>query len=149
MQSGAFLLDGKDVPKDYREAARWFRAAVEQGFPAAQNNLAFLYFTGEGVVQDYREAFKWMSRAAEQGYAQAQINLGDLYVEGKSVSLDYVTAYMWYSLGSAEDPRAATKIKNLSRLITPKQRIEGENRASTWLSSHRNPGVSHEKWELH
>ena len=74
---------------------------------------------------------------AEQGYAQAQINLGDLYAEGKGVSLDYVTAYMWYSLGSAGDPCAAIKIKNLSRLITSKQRIEGENRASAWLSSHR------------
>jgi TPR repeat protein len=128
---------GKGVPKDYREAARWFRAAAEQGFPAAESSLAFLYFTGEGVVQDYGEAFKWMSRAAEQGYAQAQINLGDLYIEGKGVPLDYVNAYMWYSLGSAGDPRAAIKIKNLSRLITSKQRIDGENRASAWLSSHR------------
>jgi TPR repeat protein len=41
---------GKDVPKDYHEAARWFRATAEQGFPAAENNLAFLYSTGEGVV---------------------------------------------------------------------------------------------------
>ena len=90
-----------------------------------------------------------MSLAAEQGYAQAQVNLGDLYVEGKGVSLDYVAAYMLYSLGSAGDPRAAGKIRNLSRLVTYKQRIEGENRASTWLASHRNPGVSHEKWELH
>lgn len=139
---------GKGVPKDYHEAARWFRAAAEQGFPAAENNLAFLYFTGQGVVQDYRETFKWMSRAAEQGYAQAQINLGDLYVEGKGVSLDYVTAYMWYSLGSAGDPRAANRIRNLSRLITSKQRIEARDRASAWLSSHRNLGASHEKWEF-
>ena len=79
-----------------------------------------------------------MSRAAEQGYARAQINLGDLYIEGKGAPLDYVTAYMWYSLGSAGDRRATTKIKNLSHLITPKQRVEGENRASAWLSSHRN-----------
>ena len=85
-----------------------------------------------------------MSRAAEQGYAKAQINLGDLYVERKGVSLDYVTAYMWYSLGSG-DPGAATRIKNLSHLITSRQRIEGENRASAWLSSHRNPGVLRNK----
>ena len=134
---GTLYFDGDGVRKDYHEAARWFRAAAEQGFPAAENKLAFLYFTGEGVVQDYGEAFEWMSRAAEQGYARAQINLGDLYIEGKGVPLDYVNAYMWYSLGSAGDPRAAIKIKNLSRLITSKQRIEGENRASAWLSSHR------------
>ena len=84
-----------------------------------------------------------MSRAAERGYARAQINLGDLYAEGKGVSLDYVTAYMWYTLASAEDPRAAGRIKNLSRLTTSKQRSDGENRASAWLSSHRNLGSSH------
>lgn len=85
-----------------------------------------------------------MSRAAEQGCARAQINLGDLYAEGKGVSLDYVTAYMWYNLGSTGDPRAAiVRIKNLARLITPKQRVEAQNRASVWLSSHRNPEASH------
>jgi len=141
---GTFYFDGKGVRKDHQEAARWFRAAAEQGFPAAENNLAFLYFTGEGVVQDYREAFKWMSRAAEQGYAQAQINLRDLYVEGKGVSLDYVTAYMWYTVGSGGDPRASNRIKNLSRLITSKQRLEAQDRAKSWLSFHRNLGASDE-----
>jgi len=146
---GTLYFDGHGVPKDYHEAARWFQASAEQGFPAAENKLGFLYFTGQGVVRDYGETFKWMSRAAEQGYAPAQINLGDLYLEGKGVSLDYVSAYMWYSLAAAGDPRAATKIRNLFRLVTPKQRVEGENRASTWLSSHRNRGVSDEKWESH
>jgi TPR repeat protein len=141
---GTLYFDGDGVPKDYHEAAHWFRVAAEQGFPPAENKLAFLYFTGQGVVQNYGEAVEWMSRAAEQGYAQAQINLGDLYVEGKGVSLDYVAAYMWYCLGSA-DPRAAARIRNLSGLITYKQRIEGGNRASTWLSSHQNQEVSDEK----
>jgi len=59
---GTLYFDGDGVRKDYHEAARWFRAAAEQGFPAAENKLAFLYFTGEGVVQDYGEAFKWMNR---------------------------------------------------------------------------------------
>jgi len=136
-----FYFVGKGVPKDYGEAARWFRAAAEQGFPAAENNLAFVHFKGEGVVKDYRETFKWLSRAAEQGYAQAQINLGDLYVQGQGVSLDYVAAYTWYTLGSVGDSRGATRIKNLSRLITSKQRIEAEGRASAWLSSHRNVDI--------
>jgi len=135
---GTLYFDGDGVRKNYHEAAHWFLVAVEQGFAPAENKLAFLYFTGQGVVQNYGEAVEWMSRAAEQGYAQAQINLGDLYLEGKGVSLDYVAAYMWYSLGSSGDPRSAGRIRNLSRLITRKQRLEGENRASTWLSSHRN-----------
>ena len=141
---GTLYFDGDGVPKDYNQAAHWFRVAAEQSFAPAENKLGFLYFTGQGVVQNYGEAVKWMSRAAEQGYAQAQINLGDLYAEGKGVSLDYVAAYMWYSLGSAGDPRAAARIRNLSRLITYKQRIEGEYRASTWLSSHLNQEVRRE-----
>jgi TPR repeat protein len=141
-------FDGDGVREDYHEAARWFQAAAEQGFPAAENNLGFLYFTGQGVAQDYGEAFKWMSRAAEQGYAPAQINVGDLYAEGKGVSLDYVTAYMWYSLASAGDGRATSRIKNLSRLITHKQRIEGENRASAWLSSHWDHTLKNEEQSL-
>jgi TPR repeat protein len=85
-----------------------------------------------------------MSRAAEQGYAQAQINLGDLYADGKGVSLDYVTACMWYDLGSTGDPRPAIiRMKNLSCLITPKQRMEAQYRANVWLSAHRNPEASH------
>src|SRR5262249_54265845 len=146
---GTLYFDGDGVRKDYHEAARWFRAAAEQGFPAGETKLAFLYATGQGVVQNYGEAVKWMTRAAEQGYAQAQTNLGDLYVEGKGVSLDYAAAYMWYSLGSEGDPHAAARIRNLSRLITYKQRIDGEKRASTWLSSHRTQGFSDEKRELH
>jgi uncharacterized protein len=135
---GTLYFDGDGVPKDYHEAAQWFRVAAEQGFPPAENKLAFLYFTGQGVVQNYGEAFRWMSRAAEQGYSPAQINLGDLYVEGKGVSLDYVTAYMWYTVGSGGDPRASNRIKNLSRLITSKQRLEAQNRAQSWLSFHPN-----------
>ena len=78
-----------------------------------------------------------MSSAAEQGYAQAQINLGDLYVEqrhlpGLCYRVRFVQPRFW------GDPRAATRIKNLSRLTTAKQRIEGENRARAWSCSHRN-----------
>ena len=89
-----------------------------------------------------------MDRAAKRGYAPAQINLGDLYVEGKGVSLDYVTAYMWYTLGSGGDPRASTRIKNLSRLTTAKQRLEAQDRAKSWSSLHRNLEASDGKWEL-
>jgi TPR repeat protein len=94
------------------------------------------------------EAFRWMSRAAEQGYSPAQINLGDLYVEGKGVSLDYVTAYMWYTVGSGGDPRASNRIKNLSRLITSKQRLEAQNRAQSSLSFHPNLRAADENREL-
>jgi len=37
------------------EAAKWFRAAAEQGDTAAQFNLGVMYDTGRGVKQDFAQ----------------------------------------------------------------------------------------------
>ncbi len=67
------------APKDYKEAAKWYRKAAEQGDADAQFRLGVMYHEGEGVSQDYTEAAKWSRKAAEQGDASAQINLGVMY----------------------------------------------------------------------
>jgi hypothetical protein len=56
--------DGKGVPRDSAEAAKWFRKAADQGDAQAQFNLAVMYGYGEGVPQDYVEAHKWFNLAA-------------------------------------------------------------------------------------
>jgi TPR repeat protein len=38
----------------------------------AQNDLGFMYSTGEGVPQDDTEAGRWYRLAADQGLAEAQ-----------------------------------------------------------------------------
>jgi TPR repeat protein len=43
------------VPKDYAQAAVWYRKAAEQGKALAQNNLAFQYAAGHGVPQDFAQ----------------------------------------------------------------------------------------------
>ena len=54
-----FMYDeGKGVPQDYAEAARWYRKAAEQGNKAAQHNLGLM---------DPAETAKWYRRAAEPG----------------------------------------------------------------------------------
>jgi TPR repeat protein len=133
----SFYFVGKYVPKDFKETARWFRAAAEQGEPIGETGLAFLYYRGQGVEQNAEEAAKWMRRAAEQGYAQAQTNLGCLFERGEGVPLEYVSAYMWYSLGSNRNPGARARLKDLSRIMTARQIIKAKDRASMWLSSYR------------
>ena len=59
--------NGKGVPQDYAEAAKWYRKAAEQGYADAQNNLGMMYVNGQGVPQDYAEAAKWTRKAADQG----------------------------------------------------------------------------------
>ena len=57
---------GNFTPEQIKE----WRQAAEQGDAEAQNNMGFIYGTGNGVPKDYVEAVKWYRKAAEQGYAQ-------------------------------------------------------------------------------
>ena len=82
---GLIYATGRGVPRDDREASRWFRLAAEQGDAAAQRNLGYMYQKGLGVSQDFHEAVKWLRLAAEQGVADAQSSLGLMYVKGLGV----------------------------------------------------------------
>jgi len=128
---------GRGAPKDHRIAARWFRAAAEQGVPEAQNNLAVLYYIGSGVPVDYRQAVYWAQRGAKQGYAVAQADLGYLYEQGRGVPLDYETAYMWYTVAAAGGfKKSVAPMKSLASLMRPQQIANAKARASAWRPIH-------------
>ena len=112
---GFIYNKGDGVPQDFKEAAKWFRLAAEQGYAEAvkwyrlaadqgvaqaQNNLGFMYKNGQGVPQDYAEAAKWYRLAADQGHASAQSTLGVMYSQGKGVPQDYAEAVKWYRLAA-------------------------------------------------
>ena len=83
---GLIYQRGLDVPQDYQEAARLYRAAAEQGHLMAQYSLGGMYYTGQGVPQDYEEAIRWYQDCAEQGNVPAQNNLGWLYATAEELS---------------------------------------------------------------
>jgi len=56
--------DGQGVPKDPKEALKWFRMAAQQGNGRAQFNLATLYTNGEGAPQNLARALVWFNAAA-------------------------------------------------------------------------------------
>lgn len=59
--------------KEYKEAAKLFRAAAEYGNHAmAQNYLAVLYNIGKGVEGDDRVSLYWFDRAADNGVEVAK-----------------------------------------------------------------------------
>jgi TPR repeat protein len=68
---GVMYEQGQGVARDYREAARWFRAAAEQGVASAQLKLARLYETGQGVPKDMEFAYAWYSVAVHLGNTRA------------------------------------------------------------------------------
>ena len=99
---GVMYAEGRGVPEDDKEAARWFRKAAEQGYAKAQHNLGFMYNNGRGVPEDYKEAARWFRMAAEQGDAKAQSNLGWMYAEGRGVPEDYKEAARWYRMAAEQ-----------------------------------------------
>lgn len=87
---------GEGVPKDKKEAAKWYHKAAEQGNAIAQCNLALMYKKGEGVQQDKKEAIELFRKAASHGSAEARYNLGVCYQYGEGLSRDYKAAVNWY-----------------------------------------------------
>ena len=99
---GQMAETGGGMPKNSREAARWYKLAVESGQTDAMTNLGFLYEQGRGVPQDYKEALRLYTAAATSGNPVAQTNLANSYLEGKIVKQDYVEAAKWYRNAAAQ-----------------------------------------------
>jgi uncharacterized protein len=123
---------GSGIPRDYKQAARWFRAAADSGSAEAQNGLAVSYYKGLGVARDYPEAARWFWLAAQQGLPSAETNLAYLYEQGIGLPLDYVAAYTWYSRAlAAGDSSGADRRNQLAHLMTRKQVDEATSIFST------------------
>ena len=85
-----------DIDTDKNRSYEWTIKAAKQGSAAAQNNLGWMYGTGNGVDLDYNEAFKWYRKSADQGDDWGQFNLALMYMDGRGVSSDYFIAHDWY-----------------------------------------------------
>ena len=97
---GLIYFKGEEVPKDYKEAVKWYRRSAEQGYAPAQLNLGVMHHMGEGVPQDDKQAVKWYRKLAEkQGQVIAQYNLGLIHSKGYGSPegpQDYKEAVKWY-----------------------------------------------------
>jgi len=112
--------------QDYVSASRVFIALAEQGVPAAQSYLGFMFETGRGVPQNYTEAAMWYRRAAQQGDGRAQYSLGLLYDRGQGVPRDIVEAGKWLNLSTAAAPRRAREARVRIRDAVTSKMTRGE-----------------------
>ena len=144
---GVMYADGKGVPKNYVEAAKWFRKAADQGDVEAQHELGYMYNEGKGVLKNYAEAAKWFRKAAEQGDANAQKKLGLMYGNGEDVPMDRFESYAWFLLAKAngyefDSEFNSEKISDLEKRLTVEQIEQGQARA---LELHRLYGKQSER----
>src|ERR1700730_9545055 len=124
--------------QEYLLASQNFFPLAEQGDPAAQTYLGFMFQTGRGVPQNYTEAAMWYRRAAEQGDTLAQYSLGLLYDKGQGVPQDIVEANKWLNLSTAAAPRGAREARARIRDAVTTKMTRGEIararlRALEWL----------------
>jgi hypothetical protein len=65
---GLHYATGDGVPRDEKEAAKWFTSAAEHGNVAAQSKLGQLYWSGRGVAPSLNQAYFWtiLARAGGQ-----------------------------------------------------------------------------------
>lgn len=71
---GVVYAKGRGVPKDAKEAVKWYTKSAEQGHAKAQFNLVMMYKNGEGAPQDYPESVDDLLNYAKEGLiAKAKI----------------------------------------------------------------------------
>ena len=65
---GNLHYSGEGVQQDFKEAARWFRKAGEQGLALAQHSLGVMYASGDGVPSNDVKACAWYIQSAFNGH---------------------------------------------------------------------------------
>jgi len=93
---GVRFSEGRVVPANNEEAARWFEIAAKKGIVPAQFRLGTLYEKGLGVKRDLIAARDLYRAAADKGHGKAMHNLAVLYAEGADGKPDYDTAALWF-----------------------------------------------------
>ena len=96
-------LNGRGVPQDDKEGAKWLRLAAEQGSAVAQSNLGVVYLRNRNVPLNYQEALKWIRMSSDNGDAGAQRNLGNFYETGTAVPQSRVAANALYNVSIVND----------------------------------------------
>lgn len=82
---------------DKEEAERLYLEAAEQGSPAAQCRMAFLYmFGGQTIEKDPEKALDWFKKAAENGSDTARYCLGICCEKGIGTVKDEQAARQYY-----------------------------------------------------
>ncbi len=93
-------LEGRGVPVNLDEAARWMEHAAKGGLAPAQFRLGSFYEKGQGVKKDIATARRLYQAAAERGNAKAMHNLAVLFAEGIDGKPDYKQAALWFRRGA-------------------------------------------------
>jgi TPR repeat protein len=87
---------GSGVKRNYRQAAKWLKKAVDKGDVIALCGLGRLYLEGCGVPENKKKGLTYLEVAARLGYASAQREMGRCYLKGIGKKKDEKKAWKWF-----------------------------------------------------
>jgi localization factor PodJL len=93
---GVRFAEGKGVPANLDEAAKWYDRAANAGVVPAIFRLGTFYEKGMSVKKDADIARRYYLMAAERGNAKAMHNLAVLDADGGGKGADYKAASGWF-----------------------------------------------------
>ncbi|MBB5049463.1 localization factor PodJL [Rhodopseudomonas rhenobacensis] len=93
---GVRYAEGKTVPANIDEAAKWYERAAQAGIVPAIFRVGTLYEKGLSVKRDLGAARRYYILAAERGNAKAMHNLAVLEADGGSQGANYKSASQWF-----------------------------------------------------
>lgn len=128
------------LPRDHREAVRWYRMAAMQRHAGAFYRLCALSDMGRGLPQDYQEALRWCRLAADHRHGAAMFLIATYYEKAREVPKDVVQAYQWYNLAASNGHEAGAKWRDrLARDMTPTQIAQAQFLARNWKPKTEEP----------
>ncbi|MEM8663449.1 MAG: SEL1-like repeat protein, partial [Pseudomonadota bacterium] len=119
------LETGLGVAANTDEAVKWFRAAADQDFPDALNDLGFLTFQGGlGIARDPEAALAYFKRAAEMRHPEAAYNYGALIDDGlvEGLGSDASARYLFTALRAGNREAYDVLVNNASTFSRPTRR---------------------------
>jgi localization factor PodJL len=90
------FAEGKGVPANLEEAAKWYDRAAQAGLIPAVFRLGTFYEKGLGVKKDADMARRYYVMAADRGNAKAMHNLAVLDADGGGNGANYKSASQWF-----------------------------------------------------
>jgi TPR repeat protein len=76
---GTFYYYGRSVPRDLKEAIKWFQKAADQGYGESLSMLGYQYIYGQGVTKDIDKGVLFLEQAGQVGTSHAYFQLGQLF----------------------------------------------------------------------
>ena len=141
---------GDELPRDYGDAAEWYRKAADRGDASASVELAQQLVQGLGVPQDYSQARHRCEFAAQVHFGPGAYCLGLMNREGLGGAKNVAESAKW--LARAADLRDDRAMRYLGEMYWKGEGVkENKETAYMWLwiaSNSRVQGAAQDEQQL-